>query len=254
MPAREMPDMMGGKGPDGGQMLVGTPDAGTTQSATGGTGSRNYAFYEEMVASYEADIAEIAAGDEYGNNIVALYDPLNYIGAEGTEAPVWTRMMMGAAEGDMSMFTSLNLQIAWLNADAELQWQWDGGHVPSEVLGESFSLYVDEMVAKYAGGAAVEKQPAQTQTANGTATAPTGTDLTGWVDGSDIENATFSLADAAAYRVTGASKTIPGFDVIDYGQEDYVFGSEEKDARQWNTVLLEIFQTHADTLAPLFNT
>ena len=41
--------------------------------------------------------------------------------------------------------------------------------------------------------------------------------------------------------------------MIDYGQEDYVFGSAEKDARHWNTVLLEIFQTHADTLAHLFN-
>ena len=255
MPTREMPDMMGGMGPDGGQMLVGTPDEGTTQSATGGTDSRNHASYEEMVAAYEADIAEIEAGDEYGNNIVALYDPLHYIGAADTDAPVWTRIMMGAAEGDMSMFTSLNLQIAWLNAgtDAELQWQWDGGHVPSEVLGESFSLYVDEMVAKHAGGTAVEKQPAQAQAANGTATSPTGTDLTGWVDGSDVENVTFSLADAAAYRVAGASKAIPGFDVIDYGQEDYVFGSAEKDARHWNTVLLEILQAHADTLAPLFN-
>ncbi len=255
MPAGELPDMMGGMGPDGGQMQVGTPDAGTTQSATGGTDSRNYASYEEMVAAYEADIAEIAAGDEYGNNIAALYDPLNYIGAEGTDAPVWTRIMMGAAEGDMSMFTSLNLQIAWLNAgtDAELQWQWDGGHVPSEVLGESFSLYVDEMVAEYAGGTEVEKQPAQAQTANGTATSPSGTDLTGWVDGSDVENVTFSLADAAAYRTAGASKAVPGFDVIDYGQEDYVFGSPEKDARHWNTTLLEIFNTHADTLAPLFN-
>ena len=255
MPADGMPNMMGGAGPDGGQMLVGTPDAGTTQSATGGTDSRNYTSYEEMVTAYEADIAEIAAGDKYGNNIVALYDPLNYIGAADTDAPVWTRIMMGAAEGDMSMFASLNLQIAWLNAgtDAELQWQWDGGHVPSEVLGESFSLYVDEMVAKHAGGAAVEKQPAQAQTANGTAAAPTGTDLTGWVDSSDIENVTFSLAGAAAYRVAGASKAIPGFDVIDYGQEDYVFGSPEKDARHWNTVLLEIFQAHADTLEPLFN-
>ena len=211
MPTGELPNMMGGMGPDGGQMLVGTPDEGTTQSATGGTDSRNYASYEEMVAAYEADIAEIAAGDEYGNNIVALYDPLNYIGAADTDAPVWTRIMMGAAEGDMSMLTSLYLQIAWLNAGtgAELQWQWDDGHVPSEVLGESFSLCVDEMVAKHAGGTTVEKQPAQAQTANGTAAAPTGADLTGWVDGADVENVTFSRAAAAAYRVAGASKASP---------------------------------------------
>ena len=46
---------------------------------------------------------------------------------------------------------------------------------------------------------------------------------------------------------------MPGFDVIDYGQEDYVFGSAEKDARHWNTFLLEIFETNADVLEPLFN-
>ena len=99
--------------------------------------------------------------------------------------------MMGASEGDMSMFSSLNMQIAALNAgiDANIEWQWDGGHVPSEILGESLSLYVDEMYGKY-------------------------------VDGS----VTFSLADAVSYRSAGASKAVPGFDVIDYGQEDYVFG------------------------------
>ena len=37
------------------------------------------------------------------------------------------------------------------------------------------------------------------------------------------------------------------------GQEDYVFGSREKDARHWNSYLLKIFQEHADTLSPLFN-
>ena len=63
---------------------------------------------------------------------------------------------MGASEGDMSLFASMNMQIAWLNSgtDAELEWQWDGGHVPSEIFGESLALYVDEMYGKYAEGAA----------------------------------------------------------------------------------------------------
>ena len=63
----------------------------------------------------------------------------------------------------------------------------------------------------------------------------------------------FSLADAAAYRTAGASKAMPGFDVIDYGQEDYVFGTSQQDARHWDSVLLEIFEKHADVLAALFN-
>lgn len=273
LPDGEIPDGagfpggMGGKKPDGmpggpggdragggmgrGGMLVGTPDGGTTQSVTGGRDSANYATYAEMVESYRADIEEIEAGDAYGKNIVALYDPLRYIGAEGTENPVWTRIVMGASEGDMSMFSSLNLQIAWLNAgvDAVIEWQWDGGHVPSEIFGNSLALYVDLMVGEHAGGAAVSKKEAG-QTVNGSAEQPSGTDLSGWVD---AETRTFSLAAAAAYRTRGASKAIPGFDVIDYGQEDYVFGSAQTDARHWNRFLLDVLESHADTLEPLFN-
>lgn len=234
---------------------VGTPDGGTTQSATGKVDSANYSSYEEMVEAYKADIEEVYAGDEYGNNIVSLYNPLNYIGEEDTENPTWVRIVMGAAEGDMSMFSSLNLQIAWLNADVDavIEWQWDGGHVPSEVLGESFSLYVDQMYGAYVDGASiVTKAAAEQQTANGEATEATGTDLSDWVN---LEGTTvsFSLADAVAYRTAGASKAMPGFDVIDYGQEDYVFGSSEKDARHWDQYLLEILETKADVLEPLFN-
>lgn len=38
-----------------------------------------------MTAEYASDIAEITAGDEYGRNIVSLYNPLNYIGAEAVQ-------------------------------------------------------------------------------------------------------------------------------------------------------------------------
>lgn len=238
-----------------GEMIVGTPDAGTTQAAGSSVDSNNYATYEEMVEAYQTDIESLEAGDAYGNNLVELYNPLNYIGADGTENPTWVRMVCGAAEGDISMFNSLNLQIAMLNSgvDAEIEWQWDGGHVPSEVLGDSFSLYVDQMYGEYVDGAAtITKAAAEAQTTNGTATEATGTDLTSWVSYENGE-ISFSLADAAAYRTAGASKAMPGFDVIDYGQEDYVFGNSEQDARHWDNVLLEIFETYADTLAPLFN-
>ncbi len=239
----------------GDTMDVGTPDAGTTQAAGSSTDSTNYSSYEEMVEEYAADIAEIEAGDAYGNNIVSLYNPLNYIGADGTENPTWVRILMGASEGDMSMFSSLNLQIAMLNAgtDCNIEWQWDGGHVPSEVLSESFSLYVDQMYGEYVNGNTIETPAAETQTENGTSTEASGTDLSSWVDYSDLSSVSFTLADAVAYRTNGASKAMPGFDVIDYGQEDYVFGSSTKDARHWNTFLLEIFEEYADVLEPLFN-
>ena len=143
-------------------MVVGTPVAGTSQSAGSTVDSENYSSYEEMVDSYASDIAGIEAGDTYGNNLVDLMNPLNYIGSDDVSAPTWTRIVMGAAEGDMSMFGSLNLEIAWLNAgtDCTIEWQWDGGHVPSETLGNSLSLYVDEMYGKYVDGAVEVTKPA----------------------------------------------------------------------------------------------
>ncbi len=234
---------------------VGTPDAGTTQSASSSQNSTNYATFDEMLAAYQADIAEVEAGDAYGNNIVEMYDPLNFIGADGTTNPTWSRILMGASEGDISMFNSLNLQIAWLNAgtDAEIEWQWDGGHVPSEILGDSLALYVDMMYGKYVDGAvSVTKAEAADVTTNGTATEATGTDLSGWVSYDESEGATFSLADAAAYRTAGASKAIPGFDVMDYGQEDYVFGNSTADARHWDRHVLDVMETYKDVLSELF--
>jgi len=51
----------------------------------------------------------------------------------------------------------------------------------------------------------------------------------------------------------GVSVCVPGFDVMDYGQEDYVFGSSTADVRHWDTYVLKVFEEHADTLAELFN-
>ena len=237
----------------GDEMDVGTPDAGTTQAAGNSTNSNNYASYEEMLAAYEADIAEIQAGDAYGNNIVDLYNPLNYIGADGTANPTWMRIVCGAVEGDISMFNSLNLQLAALNAgiDATIEWQWDGGHVPSEVLGNSLALWVDMMYGEYVSGVETVKAEAEPQTANGTAESATGTDLSDWVNINGEGNVSFSLADGMAYRTKGASKAVPGFDVIDYGQEDYVFGDSDTNARHWSEWVLKALRENHETLAPL---
>lgn len=155
------------------------------------------------------------------------------------------------------MFASLNMQIAWLNAgvDADIEWQWNGGHVPSEIFGESLALYVDQMYGKYVDGAVtgIKKAAAAAQTTNGDATEATGTDITSWVNSDDLSNVSVTLAAAAAYRVAGASKATPGFDVMDYGQEDYVFGDSTKDARHWDQFVLTILQDDKDDLESLFN-
>ena len=239
----------------GDEMNVGTPDAGTTQAAGSCTNSNDYSSYAEMLASYEADVAEILAGDAYGKNIVNLYNPLSYIGAEGTVNPTWMRIVCGAKEGDIAMFNSLNIQIAALNAgiDATIEWQWDGGHVPSEILGNSLPLWVDMMYGEYVSGAKTVKPAAETQTSNGTAESATGTDLSGWVSIDEEGKVTFTLTDGMVYRTKGASKAVPGFDVIDYGQEDYVFGDSDTNARHWSERVLNVLREHQETLESLFN-
>jgi hypothetical protein len=110
------------------------------------------------------------------------------------------------------------------------------------------------MYGKYVEGAVtVTKPAAEKQTANGTGESPSGTDLTSWVTLDEDGNVSFSLADAAAYRTKGASKATPGFDVIDYGQEDYVFGDSDSNARHWSVWVLKALQENADVLEPLFN-
>ncbi len=235
---------------------AGTPDMGTTQSSGSSTDSANYETYAQLLEAYQSDIAAIEAGDEYGNNQVDLYNPLLYITDEETTSPAWTRIVMGASEGDISLFSSLNLQIAWLNAgvDAQIEWQWDGGHVPSEIFGESLSLYIDEMYGKYVDDAvSIEKAAADTQSENGDAEEQSGTDLSSWVNISEEGIISFSLADAVSYRTDGASKAMPGFDVMDYGQETYEFGDSENDARHFDHYVLKVLQEFEAELSALFN-
>lgn len=240
----------------GNAVQVGTPNQSSTQSAGSRKDSANYTAYDDLVAAYAADIAAVQAGDEYGNHQVALYNPLAFIANEGTTLPTWVRLMNGASEGDIAMFNSLNIQLALLSAgtDAEIEWQWNGLHVPSEILGDSVVLRIDEMYGRYVEGAVpVSKPAAQPQTANGTSDAPSGKDISSWVSLDANGQATFSLADIAAYRTAAASKAMPAFDVIDYGQEDYVFGDEATDARHWDAYVLSVLQQYAEELAPLFN-
>ncbi len=249
-PAARNPDESGD------EMLTGGPDAGSSQSSGSSVNSANYGSYEEMLSSYEADIAEIQAGDLYGKNIVNLYNPLNYIGAEGTRNPTWIRILCGASEGDISMFNSLNIQIEALmhGIHADIAWQWNGGHVPSEIFGDSLPLYVDEMVGQFVEGAAkIEKAAASPVKSNGDSEKPEGTDLSSFVQIDEEGKVSFTLADISACRTDSASKACPGFDVIDYGQEDYVFGSSTADARHWSEWVLKALKENQETLSGLFN-
>lgn len=63
----------------------------------------------------------------------------------------------------------------------------------------------------------------------------------------------FSVANTVSYRTAGASKTIPGFDVMDYGQEDYVYGDSNPDAKNWSEKLLGVLEEYVDVFSELFN-
>ena len=154
------------------------------------------------------------------------------------------------------MFNSLNIWIALLNAgvDAQIEWQWNGSHVPSEILGDSVALRIDEMYGKYVDGAvSVTKAETRKAAKNGTAETATGKDISGWVTLNEDGQVSFDLADIAAYRTAGAKKAMPAFDVIDYGQEDFVFGTDETDARHWDMWVLKVLEDHRAELEPLFN-
>lgn len=136
----------------------------------------------------------------------------------------------------------------------QVEWQWNGGHAPSEIFGDSLALYVDMMYGKYAEKAVEITKAAPTgQTANGAETEATGTDISGWVSYDQANGSVFSLESAAAYRTAHTAKAIPAFDVIDYEQEDYVFGSSTKDARHWDRHVLDVFEANEDVLTDLFN-
>ena len=110
------------------------------------------------------------------------------------------------------------------------------------------------MYGEYVDGAVkITKEATEGQTVNGTEEEPTGTDLSGWVSYDEENGINMTLAGAAAYRTSGASKATPGFDVMDYGQEDYVFGSADADARHWDQYVLKVLEENADTLSELFN-
>ena len=77
--------------------------------------------------------------------------------------------------------------------------------------------------------------------------------MSSWVSMGEDGSVSFTLADAVSYRTKGASKATPGFDVIDYGQEDYVFGDSDTNARHWSVWVLKALQENAETLELLFN-
>ena len=106
------------------------------------------ATFEELYAAYKADIEQVLAGDKYGNNIVYLYNPLNYILDPRTELPAWVHNCHGSADTDSSVLISMNDGVAldMMGVDSFFAWSWDDHHVAGEPAGLTMQGTIDAMV------------------------------------------------------------------------------------------------------------
>jgi len=109
-----------------------------------------HSSYEALVADYKKDLAQVLAGDEFGKNIVRLYNPERYILNKNTEMPKHVRIINGTKDTDASRTVSLNCYIEFVmrGVDATLAWSWDEGHVGADPLNTSFVAWLDGICKK----------------------------------------------------------------------------------------------------------
>jgi hypothetical protein len=104
--------------------------------------------FEALYNAYADDIAQMQAGDKFGNNIVYLYNPLNYILDDQTELPAWVHIVHGTADTDSSVLISMNDGVAFdmMGVDSFFAWSWDDQHVAGDPVGTTMQGYIDSMV------------------------------------------------------------------------------------------------------------
>ena len=123
-------------------------DAVYDELAAAYDGDSGYDSFEELYAAYQSDIETMLAGDKFGNNIVHLYNPVNYILDPETEQPAWVHICHGTADTDCSAFVAMNDGVAWdmMGVDSFFVWSWGDGHVAGDPVGTSMVAYIDAMV------------------------------------------------------------------------------------------------------------
>ncbi len=107
-----------------------------------------YETFADMYAAYQSDVESMLAGDKFGQNIVYLYNPSNYILDPETEQPAWVFLCHGSADTDASSMVVLVDAIAWdmMGVETYANWVWDDGHVAGNPLTMSLPIQVDNMV------------------------------------------------------------------------------------------------------------
>jgi hypothetical protein len=109
-----------------------------------------HASYDALIADYKKDLAEVEAGDEFGRNIVKLYNPERYILDKNTEMPRHVRIINGTKDTDTSRMVSLNCYTEFVmrGVDTTLAWSWDEGHVGADPLNTTFTAWLDGICKK----------------------------------------------------------------------------------------------------------
>ena len=104
--------------------------------------------FAELYEAYKTDIESMQAGDKFGNNIVYLYNPLNYILDEETEMPTWMHICHGSADTDSSVLISMNDGVAFdmRGVVGHFGWSWDDPHVAGDPVGTTMEEFIDSMV------------------------------------------------------------------------------------------------------------
>lgn len=104
--------------------------------------------FAELYEAYRSDIEQVLAGDKFDQNIVYLYNPLNYILDPQTELPAWVHNCHGSADTDSSVLISMNDGIAldMMGVDSFFAWSWDDHHVAGDPAGTTMQGYIDAMV------------------------------------------------------------------------------------------------------------
>lgn len=111
-------------------------------------GDSKHESFEELYEAYKSDVETTLDGDKFGNNIVHLYNPVNYILDPETDQPAWVHICHGTHDSDCSVFVTMNDGVAWdmMGVDSFFAWSWGDGHVAGDPVGTTMVGYIDAMV------------------------------------------------------------------------------------------------------------
>jgi len=112
-----------------------------------------YASYADLYAAFKADVAD-GDRDEYGNDIVDLYNPMLFIDGDKSylngDVAKHVRVRMGTADANTALPITTLLGIALqkkTGVNVNFEYVWEGGHGTIEQDNQTLYKWVDEICA-----------------------------------------------------------------------------------------------------------